>query len=353
MTTEQTAAAKKNAAIFLAVAQQMTKAGVAALPRNYELFYEALSGQKPELVQDLNELGTQPSQLALDALGVRHRLVGQNAMAAERSRLDIAAMLGEISGHLDALFERKQGYAEMIEKLTRGMDGTAAAGEMPLELGLLKTLLSDVLLHEKNSILRLQSGLENLHKLRGSVDAERRANIIDPMTGMPNKAAFSARLTGLFEDSASRHRTVLMLIELSSLRALTQQVGQELANRIVRRFGVILRKSVKKNDFVARIGDQEFALLFDDVTHDNVRSIAYRLHDTVEAKLLPRKDGKRPANILRMTMGIAGCDDAATPNEFFTKAETTLVSARNQAEPRIALHAGAAGKTAGKSAKAG
>lgn len=49
----------RQAAIILKVAHAMSAHGVAALPRNYELFYEALSGRLPQLSRELAEARAQ------------------------------------------------------------------------------------------------------------------------------------------------------------------------------------------------------------------------------------------------------------------------------------------------------
>ena len=58
------------------VAGQITYAmrsmGVAPIPRNYELFYEAYIGSNPALTRDLAALGSQATQAELDALVDAH-----------------------------------------------------------------------------------------------------------------------------------------------------------------------------------------------------------------------------------------------------------------------------------------
>lgn len=335
MAPVQPKAEKKSATAILAIAQYMSKTDASPIPRNYELFYEALSGRNPDLLEELSSAGEPISQSALDAMGVRHRLAGQNAVAAEQARLEAAETLNSIHAHLQSLTERKQSYAQTLQNLT-SHSGTAASKE--LDARLLKPLLDDMLLHEKNALLVLEKSAKELGAALKGIAAQRKVHVIDRLTGLPNKAAFSSRLTSLFEQETPRGRTVLMLVELSSFRAAAARMGPELANRVLRRFGVILRKSVKKTDYVARIGEQEFALLFQDVPSESVRSIALRLYGTVEEKLLPQTDKTAASFGINMTSGIATCEGTASANEYFAKAEKTLIAARTQAEPRIGVY---------------
>lgn len=58
------------------VAGQITYAmrsmGVAPIPRNYELFYEAYIGSNPVLTRELAALGSNATQEELDAISARH-----------------------------------------------------------------------------------------------------------------------------------------------------------------------------------------------------------------------------------------------------------------------------------------
>ena len=58
------------------VAGQITYAmrsmGVAPIPRNYELFYEAYIGSNPALTRELAALGSSATQEELDALGAQY-----------------------------------------------------------------------------------------------------------------------------------------------------------------------------------------------------------------------------------------------------------------------------------------
>src|SRR5690242_15929204 len=55
--------------IATTIALTMRQMGVSGLPRNYEIFYEALSGANPELSMELVSLGKRPRQEELDRIG--------------------------------------------------------------------------------------------------------------------------------------------------------------------------------------------------------------------------------------------------------------------------------------------
>src|ERR1044072_8810296 len=82
------------------IAQHLTRLNIAALPRNYELFHEAIIGLNAGLAQDIAALGAQPQQAMLDELGLKYRLVGHCGLAGETSRNEASRMLREVAERL-------------------------------------------------------------------------------------------------------------------------------------------------------------------------------------------------------------------------------------------------------------
>src|SRR5262245_16817492 len=87
-------APERHTDIAMTIALTMRQMGVSGLPRNYEIFYEALSGANPELSLELVSLGKRPKQEELDRIG--HKFFAQNH---EHGIVDTAR--DAIARHLD------------------------------------------------------------------------------------------------------------------------------------------------------------------------------------------------------------------------------------------------------------
>src|SRR5690606_33225990 len=91
--------------------------GVAPIPRNYQLFYEAYIGSNGVLTQDLAALGSRATQEELDILAERH--LGQgNADVIERVH-------GKLVGELDDLLRLLRLEQRSMESYTRLLSETA------------------------------------------------------------------------------------------------------------------------------------------------------------------------------------------------------------------------------------
>src|SRR5690606_9521926 len=86
--------------------------GVAPIPRNYQLFYEAYIGSNPDLTRDLAALGSRASQDELDELAHRHLGIGQGSVIEDAH----VRILGELESVLK-LLRQEQNSLESYSKL--------------------------------------------------------------------------------------------------------------------------------------------------------------------------------------------------------------------------------------------
>jgi diguanylate cyclase len=157
---------------------------------------------------------------------------------------------------------------------------------------------------------------------------------VDARTNLPNGRAFSTRLSESLRRLEPAHTLSLVLIEVGALQLLANEVGGAVANRVVRRLATILRRTVKRSDFVARIGPQHFALIFEDILPDKAVNIALRLHGAIETKLSPKGDPL--AGLLSVNMGIAGAaGPGLSADDLLQRAHDAVIEARKEGRPAI------------------
>lgn len=157
---------------------------------------------------------------------------------------------------------------------------------------------------------------------------------VDAPSTLPNGKAFSVRLSEMLKQLAPAHTLSLMLIEVGALQLLAHEIGPAVANRVVKRFSAILRRTVKRTDYVARIGPQHFVVMFEDILPEKVVGIALRVHEAIEAKMSPK--GEPVAGLLSVTMGIAAAaGPGQSADELLLKAQGAVVQARKEGRPAI------------------
>ena len=100
----------------------------------------------------------------------------------------------------------------------------------------------------------------------------------DPATGLPNRRALEERLPqALAAHAASGEPAALVALGLAHLPAIRQSLGCAAGDRVLRVAADRLRRTLRGSDLIARVGEQDFALL---LTH---------LRDASDAELVARK----------------------------------------------------------------
>jgi diguanylate cyclase (GGDEF)-like protein/PAS domain S-box-containing protein len=107
------------------------------------------------------------------------------------------------------------------------------------------------------------------HALRASIRKERlRSRQLkwtsehDPMTRLPNRRAFEARLQAAVRQIEDEGAAIgLFLVDMDYFKHLNDTLGHGAGDELLRVTATRLRRAVRKHDFVARIGGDEFAVI--------------------------------------------------------------------------------------------
>lgn len=302
----------RTALMMRKICRVMMQLGISALPRNYELIHEALSGRHPLLARDLAALGSGPAQDLLDELGLRHRLPGHLALQLGRlhavareavTRIDpsieqLAAINALTTRHLEDLWDR---ITAAPLASTEFAEETRALREVVAGLRRTEIQLADVIQDTRATIKTAARQIED----------SRKAGNVDPVTGLYNRAALAERLETL-QATKTAAGAALVLVVVEKLQTIGEQHGPACAEKAVKKVATTLRKCVKRKDFVARIGSDEFALVFADVDAQSIQTIAARIRDQIQSIeiRIPNREfsGLRLGLSAGIALGAQACD---------------------------------------------
>ncbi|WP_416796099.1 diguanylate cyclase domain-containing protein [Ciceribacter azotifigens] len=323
------------------VTQAMARLKVDALPRNYELFHEALFGHDPALTRDVASLVPNSPQHALDRIGLAYRLTGHCGLIEEKSCMEAARVLSEAADEMAAAIREKQAFVSAMETLLRAIreDRDRGVDDLLADIDFLQSSAAELLRSESRAEQALKAGLDRLDAVERAARAAKAEILRDRLTGLPNRIAFANRLESLYESGVLPRGTALLIADIDGFGAVNRDYGTEAGNRILKRLAAILRKSIKKNDFVACIGADDFAFLFADVDIAAARTIAGRIHDSVENGLVFATAAGEGNGALGLSIGIALSDGAESAQHLVAQAEQALAVAKTDPRAPVACFA--------------
>jgi diguanylate cyclase (GGDEF)-like protein/putative nucleotidyltransferase with HDIG domain len=110
--------------------------------------------------------------------------------------------------------------------------------------------------------------------------AAKTAAATDPLTGLPNRRSFFQRLERELAGRDGEPLTVA-IVDANGLKALNDSFGHAAGDEALVRVGAILQGGVRDGDLVARIGGDEFAVLFAGAPILTAERIVRRLADRI------------------------------------------------------------------------
>jgi diguanylate cyclase (GGDEF)-like protein len=149
----------------------------------------------------------------------------------------------------------------------------------------------------------------------------------DELTGLRTRVGFLSLLQQrIIYAGETRSMLALVVIDIDGFAQINVASGYNTGDAVLRHLGRQLRAVARKQDAVARIGDNRFALLLTRVlNHGHVALAVQKLGRLMEA---PMQFGDNRI-VIQVTAGAALCPEHASHAEYLLrKAETALAAAR-------------------------
>ncbi|WP_225329982.1 MULTISPECIES: bifunctional diguanylate cyclase/phosphodiesterase [unclassified Mycobacterium] len=166
----------------------------------------------------------------------------------------------------------------------------------------------------------------------------------DELTALPNRHSLAAALTALPASaspgpsslpSKAHARRALLLLSLSDFREITDSIGRQFGDELLCHIANRLSGSVRRDDMLARVGDDQFAVLLSDGANLTAASAqAGRLLESLSEPI-----ALDPITVqVEGRIAIALCPDHCDrPQELLSRAETAMAHAKS-ARSKIAVY---------------
>lgn len=126
-------------------------------------------------------------------------------------------------------------------------------------------------------------------RLQGAKNVAEEAALTDTLTGLKNRRAMAQVLSVLVEGRAP---FAVMHIDLDFFKAVNDTLGHAAGDHVLQVAAAVMIEETRGSDFVARVGGDEFTILFPNVTSkDILRSIGQRIVDRL-SKPIPFENTK-------------------------------------------------------------
>lgn len=151
----------------------------------------------------------------------------------------------------------------------------------------------------------------------------------DTLTGLPNRHLLFDRLTqALARSRRSGKMTGILFVDLDKFKGINDELGHEAGDAVLCETALRMKKQVREEDTVARMGGDEFIIVLHDLPgKEQAGKIAQKLLDAM-GRPIELAQGNRA---VEASIGISmSPTDGDEPNALISKADTAMYAAKTE-----------------------
>lgn len=333
--------------LYYTVFATLSRLEIEASPVNYELMYEIISGNNPELREKFARLAKPIAEEDLAALARIHlphhfgkaihdesadRLrselttLKESLLTGQSSLSSYTSMLGQATGRISTVDPRDaktiQSHLQVIQQMTEAQQSKSTQ--------ILESVSTQI-----STVAAIASDIEEFE----------RTKFTHPVTNLANRRGFNKRLAELYGGERYPEGASLLLCNLLALEPFGAKELLRLREAILERLGSVVSQAVQATDFAAWLERPQIALLIWTSAEAEIQKIADHLKKSCLTAFDSRQ-ARMPAVVARF--GCSTTYDARTASELVGHAEKALQTATDAANDKVVFAFGRDGGGARK-----
>ncbi len=268
--------------------------------------------------------------------------------ALQRSALEARATSREVVGSvlrgLGTFLEHNGRFNQSLQqdlgKLESGLDEQA-----------LKALAQELLqrgseLHEHGSQLgqslqqarqQAEMALHRIRRLESELEQASQQLQQDPLTGALNRRGLDVAFVRDSARASEQQRPLsVALLDLDHFKQINDSYGHDFGDEVLRGLVQVARKLVRPGDSIARMGGEEFMMLFPDTDADAAqRAMERLLQGFRNRRVLHRSTGQRVE--MSFSAGVAQIQGGESFGELYERADMALRKAKRSGRQQVVL----------------
>ena len=322
--------------IASSVVTTMRQMGVMGLPRNYEIFYEALTGSNHNLSLEVVSLSNRPTQEELDTIGRKYFAQNHEHSIVEFARETVARELEDIAHILRNERSHIEKYGEILGQTSDGLGSRSLINRELLQkiVGVVSVATNSTIDHGKQVATTLRDKSAELESVKTKLEEYKKLADTDPLTHIWNRRAFDKQIAGIYNSNKGILFNALILADIDRFKEINDRFGHPVGDKIIQIIADILRTNIRQDMFVARTGGEEFALIIEGISEQATFEIADRIRTLIEQTTFTSATGMNYGTIT-VSMGLCMASEADGPEDLYAKTDRALYRSKIGGRNRV------------------
>jgi diguanylate cyclase (GGDEF)-like protein/PAS domain S-box-containing protein len=167
-----------------------------------------------------------------------------------------------------------------------------------------------------------------VESFRAQEELERRA-YFDHLTGLANRGYFFEQCeNALSKACAEKVPLAVLMMDVDHFKRVNDAYGHKAGDLVLQKLAEMSVSILRKNDIIARIGGEEFAVLLPATDQDEAFRIAQRLRERIAKNRVLSTDGHKISFTVSLGVSHRKKGDSTTVNELLNAADYALYQAK-------------------------
>lgn len=158
---------------------------------------------------------------------------------------------------------------------------------------------------------RAMTSSQFLSKLFNRISKIEQGSFTDKLTGLRNRRFFDRQLYAELARAKGSHFLSMILMDLDGFKTANDTYGHASGDLILKDFGSILAKFIRKSDCAARVGGDEFGVILPETDAAGAKAISERIVEATRTHSFSTLDGQPIVELIQVSCGVA-----AYPTDF-------------------------------------
>jgi diguanylate cyclase len=269
----------------------------------------------------------------LKATADTHKLASEDSRQLEHG---IEVNINQINDNMDQI-KNNMDNAKTLDAL---------ANKVKQSLKVIGDRIKEFRNNEKNreidyekKVLELQAKLtdseQNAEEIRNILTFQKYRINHDSLTGLPNRESYEEHIIESFQRWRKTSKVISLAVgDIDHFKRINDSFGHLAGDKVLKKVALILKSSIRTSDFIARVGGEEFVLIFEEASNKVAYTILEKLRKLIEDCQFYYRENKVDVTVSFGLATVAPGDDIES---LFMRADNAMYKAKNAGRNRVEI----------------
>lgn len=314
---------------------------VPAHPTNYAVWYEYVSGEHPDLRNELQAMLDEGRSFT-DAV---NRSLFDKHFGYEQERNEINKVGGrleeemaDVAGSLSKAGTDSAKYCERITAIMKAAQDPSNPDALPDAIGQLVAETNEAVAKNRALEDRLEQSARDVAELRENLMSVRETASKDGLTGLLNRRSFDMALAQEIQRAASNNQPLSLIIsDIDHFKRFNDTYGHQIGDEVIKLTSRVLTTEIGGSNKVARYGGEEFCVILPDLSVAEARDVAETVRGSLARRELINKKDDKSYGRITMSAGVSQFLPGESMSDFIERTDRALYQAKRDGRNRVSV----------------